>query len=752
MKRIRINILLLTLCFMMSLTGSAFASTGETEIATLLSDLSIMQGYPDGQLRLQQPVTRAEFSKIAVSASPYKNQVASGMSISPFGDVSYSHWAAPYVKLAVANGLMTGYPDASFRPDQTVLLEEAVTVFLRLLGYTDEDFGYSWPYGQLGLAENIGMLKGVRAGMGAALSRSDVMMLCYSLLTSSPKGSSADYLESIQYKMAEDIVLLATSREDDSVSPGRVATTAGNYKIDDDFDHTLLGMRGDAVLKNGDALVSFIPYQQSVEEYVIYSKLDDVIVTYQSGVLGQIAVDGGTTTYLGGKTTTYSQAKAEMEMGDLLSVKRSDGGGVEYLAVRKGQVTGPVIVRNENWYQELSVSTDITVMRDGVKGNTEDIKTHDVVYYSPELNMVLAYSKKVTGIYESASPNKDQLTQITVSGVTYTVESAEAFHDLSSKGSYQYGDTVTLLLGKDGAVAGVTGKSGQAETMVGFFQSAGVKNYANQVGETYSNYYITLVGADGNAFEYAAKRDYSDSLLLNQVVRLNLSDGLATVGSIKPKSLYGTVDADGRVVGAYRFAESPEILDVVSGDGNSIGTYAKVFLQRLNGISLNSSNVLYYSTNEAGEIHQLILNDATGDGYQYGIVTKAETRTSGMNVGGSYTYDIAGKTGSVSTSGTSFQVGYGQPVMILQSGGRVQSMKALSRLSDTVTAVTGNTLYGKNKSYPLSDRVVVYKKTSYDYTVIPVSELDTSVYRISAYYDRSLERGGRIRVIVAEKK
>ncbi len=752
MKRIGIKILLLTLCFMLSLGTSVFAASGEAEIATLLSELSIMQGYPDGQLRLEQPVTRAEFSKVSIAASPYKNQVATGMSVSPFGDVSYTHWAAPYVKLAVSNGLMTGYPDASFRPDQTVLLEEAVTVFLRLLGYSDEDFGYSWPYGQLGLAENIGLLDNVQAGVGTALSRGNVMTLCYNLLTCSPKGSTADYLENIQYKLAEDIILLATSQEDSSVSPGRVATTAGSYKIDADFNHALLGMRGDAVLKNGDALVSFVPYQQSVEEYVVYAKLDNVIVTYQNGALGQITVGEGTTTYLGGKATSYSQAKAEMEMGDLISVKRGDNGGVEYLAVREGQVTGPVVVRNENWYQELSVSADITVMRDGVKGNADDIKTYDVVYYSPELNMVLAYSKKVTGIYESASPNKDQLTQVTVSGATYTVESVEAFNALSSKGAYQYGDTVTLLLGKDGAVAGVAGKSTETEAVVGFFQSAGVKNYTNQVGETYSNYYITLVGADGNAFEYAAKRDYGDSQLLNQVVRLSLSGGLATVGSITPKSLSGTVDADGRVIGAYRFADSPEILDVVSGNGNSSGGYAKVFLQRLNGISLNSKNVLYYSTNEVGEIDQLILNDATGDSYQYGIVTRAETQTGGMNVGGSYTYDIAGQTGSVSTSGTSYQVGNGQPVMILQSGGRVQTMKPLSKLSDTVTSVTGNTLYGKNKSYQLSDSVVVYKKMNYDYTVIPVSELDSSIYRISAYYDRSLDRGGRIRVIIAEKK
>ena len=166
---------------------SVSAVAGEQEIANLLASMSIMNGYPDGELRLEQSVTRAEFSKIAIAASPYKNQVASSLSISPFGDVSYKHWAAPYVKLAVSNSLVTGYPDSTFRPDQTVLLEEAVTVMLKLLGYTNDDFGYSWPYGQLGLAENIGLLDDMSATVGTPMSRRDVMLLTYNLLTCSPK-------------------------------------------------------------------------------------------------------------------------------------------------------------------------------------------------------------------------------------------------------------------------------------------------------------------------------------------------------------------------------------------------------------------------------------------------------------------------------------------------------------------------------------------------------------------------------------
>ncbi len=754
MKKIGLTSVILCLCFLMLFGVNVQAATdNQQEIAGLLSKLSIMNGYSDGEMHPEWPVTRAEFAKIAIAASPYKNQVASYMAVSPFGDVNYSHWAAPYVKLAVSNKLITGYPDATFRPDQTVLLEEAATICLRMLGYSNEDFGYSWPHGQLGLAANIGLLDGISTQTGENMLRGDVMTLIYNLLTCSPKNSTGDYLESISYKLSEDIVMIATNQEDSSVPSGKVATTAGTYRIDEYFDHSQIGMRGDAFLKNGDTLVCFVPYAQNFDSSVVYSLLDNAIVTYDNGAMGEISVDDSTIVYQGTKTTSYAQAKASISMGDLLSVKRDNLGNVEYLTIRNGNMTGPVVVRNSNWYQELSVSEETAVMRDGVRGNAEDVRTNDVVYYSPDLNMVLAYSKKVTGIYESASPNKDQLTQVTISGVVYSVETADAFRALSSSGTYVYGDTVTVLLGKNGAIAGVASASGTDSSLVGFFQSAGVKDYTNQAGDTYSNFFVQVLDADGVAYEYAAKRDYSDSTILGQVVRVNLADGVATVGSQKTRSISGVVDAEGRTLGSYRLANNVSILDVIPSDGNHKGVSARVFPQQLNGVYLNTSNVLYYELNSAGEISKMFVKDLTGSCYLYGIVTKAENKGSGMQISGSYQYDVNGQAGSLTTSGTSYQVGTGQPVQILSAGGKVYSMKALSKLSASFQKVTNTALIGsQGGEYLLSDKVVIYKKTSYHYTMMPLSELDPAKYNIAAYYDRSLDTNGRIRVIVAEAK
>jgi len=85
---------------------------------------------------LESPVTRAEFSKMLVAASSYKDSVSSeGSGYSLFRDVKSSYWASEYIRCAVSEGWMTGYTDGTFRPDETVKLEEACAAVLKLLGY-----------------------------------------------------------------------------------------------------------------------------------------------------------------------------------------------------------------------------------------------------------------------------------------------------------------------------------------------------------------------------------------------------------------------------------------------------------------------------------------------------------------------------------------------------------------------------------------------------------------------------------------
>lgn len=102
-------------------------------------------GILDGT-NLTGAVSRAEFANMLVAASSYKDSISGeGSGYSLFKDVKSGHWASEYIRCAVSEGWMTGYTDGTFRPDQTVKLEEACSAVLKLLGYDSGISGWLLP-------------------------------------------------------------------------------------------------------------------------------------------------------------------------------------------------------------------------------------------------------------------------------------------------------------------------------------------------------------------------------------------------------------------------------------------------------------------------------------------------------------------------------------------------------------------------------------------------------------------------------
>jgi LPXTG-site transpeptidase (sortase) family protein len=101
-----------------------------------LSDRNIIQGYPDGYGRPDDPLNRAEAIKVVLNLdSATQTRVTWFQSHMPplslFTDVSQSEWYAPSVEAAFEKSLITGYPDGSFRPGQLLRVEEAVALLMR---------------------------------------------------------------------------------------------------------------------------------------------------------------------------------------------------------------------------------------------------------------------------------------------------------------------------------------------------------------------------------------------------------------------------------------------------------------------------------------------------------------------------------------------------------------------------------------------------------------------------------------------
>lgn len=95
-----------------------------------LCHMGVLGGYSDGTFRPNAPITRAEFAKIAVSFSQRNGSAVYHY----FTDVKTTDWFAPAVTAAKDNGLIEGYSDGSFKPENKITRAEACAIVNRVLG------------------------------------------------------------------------------------------------------------------------------------------------------------------------------------------------------------------------------------------------------------------------------------------------------------------------------------------------------------------------------------------------------------------------------------------------------------------------------------------------------------------------------------------------------------------------------------------------------------------------------------------
>ena len=85
-----------------------------------LSVIGLLRGYEDGSFRPDNPISRAE----CVVLLSRLIEVPAGSST--FSDVPETHWASSAISAGTSAGWLSGYPDGTFRPDQNITRLEAV--------------------------------------------------------------------------------------------------------------------------------------------------------------------------------------------------------------------------------------------------------------------------------------------------------------------------------------------------------------------------------------------------------------------------------------------------------------------------------------------------------------------------------------------------------------------------------------------------------------------------------------------------
>ena len=415
-------------------------------------------------------------------------------------------------------------------------------------------------------------------------------------------------------------------------------------------------------------------------------------------------------------------------------------GELDRVALINSAMEGPVVA-SSGWQSQVGFDTaSATVYRNGGESTLSAVQNQDVVYWSESMHTIWAYSNKVTGIYESAAPSASNPTSVTVAGKSYDIETTEAAYQLSDLGGYQVGDSVTLLLGRNGGVAAVGEASLAQDLVYGLVLSVENTTYEDSDGNSYNTRTATIFGTDGNTYRYPVE---SRSLEAGALVRVTNSEDGVEIRGLSSTKLTGRVSSDGKTLGRYTLASDVQIIDTYE-----TCTPIQVYPSRLAGANLTGSTIRFYALNAQGEISHMILEDATGDLHQYGIITGVSEVSAGLVTNSAYTYDVGGVK-QVFTSDTTIYNLKSDPCQVkMESDTTVERLYNLTEVE--VDNINGNTIVdAQNHSYTLSDNVAVYVYENNEYQLTSLERVSGGDYRLTAWYDKPENEGGRIRVILA---
>ena len=277
-----------------------------------------------------------------------------------------------------------------------------------------------------------------------------------------------------------------------------------------------------------------------------------------------------------------------------------------------------------------------TVYRNDSQTDSAQLDPYDVYYYNQSAKTVWIYSRRAAGRITAVSPSASAPTSVTVAGVSYTLASSAAASQLSSLNGGGVGQVVTLLLGMNNeAVAVLTGEQADA-VFYGVVQSASrslIEENGADVQQT-----VTVACTDG--VTRAVNVDKSLNYPAGWLVEITVDENGENVTALCEKSVSGTFNAEGTALGDYQLADDVQILDTTAE-----GVAGTIRPSRLSGVTLSASDVKYYTTNAAGEIDRLILDDVTGDLWTYGVLDDVRNLVTHLTSSGS-----AGSTGSGSNA------------------------------------------------------------------------------------------------------
>ena len=182
-----------------NIIGGGTPTATETKASELIS-LGILKGDPDGNMRLDDVITRAEATALITRMNANNNDILNDYLYRPtFNDIE-NHWAAKEITFAHENALVEGTSERTFEPDKNVSVQEFAKMLITLLGYKEmaEQQG-GFPHGYMMTGSRLGLFAGLYLEGPDDVSRKTVAAMLVNsldvpLMKQSGFGANTEYI------------------------------------------------------------------------------------------------------------------------------------------------------------------------------------------------------------------------------------------------------------------------------------------------------------------------------------------------------------------------------------------------------------------------------------------------------------------------------------------------------------------------------------------------------------------------------
>ena len=754
MKKRLAGILLCAALLLSAIPGvGAFSDVkeGETAVAAAaLYGMGVVSGTPEGNFLPDDTLTRAQVCVMVTNMMGLSGQVNTYARKTLFADVPSGAWYNGYVNLAYAKGVINGYGNGNFGPDDVISYGQVVTILLRMLGYTTKEIGSVWPGDYTAYAAQLGLSEGLSLKDNDPVTRGQAAILFYRALKTNTNGSNRAYYNTISgLSSSVQAIVLDTDASYGGRSGMLMVYESANginyYDQARPQSKELEGSLGQLLFDASGKVMGFLPDSASREDLTIASATASIL---RDTAGRSLRIPSDTTVIADGQRYTYHNGgylRLEAHKGSTVRVFYDEDGSVLCLYLSGGaDVTAEATVATgDDLLGEFEAALGLagksySITKNGAAATADSLSAYDVAYYDASSATLRVSDYRVEGYLTAASPSVVAAQTITVSGATLEVLEC-AWESLSQ---FKRGDEIALLLTDDGKVARVYKASKISTEMIGVLDTQGKSVTLIGSGITLSaaemDYPASAPGALVKV-EVGGKDKLRCTRLSSENLKLNPAEG--TLGGY-PVAGHCAV---------YESVEGGYVYDLSGNRGS-----AETGLGALAG--QEELKVSYYHRNAAGEVDIIVVDDVTGNLYTYGQITfntavgaNDDRTASVVNASGAgQKYICTQNVKEDSYVGVALGTGM---------SGSARIVKVL--LLNALTGVEKDAFFRANDSwqvtvdgeiYPIDEQVQIHLP-GLDSWMSGEDGLMTALaegYTLTLYADRSAAEGGQIRLVKAK--